>query len=50
LLMAGLMFMGCGTFFYQSSKCRGILDGCNAIYYCGTGGCAGYFGGKCNCQ
>jgi len=49
LLIAGLMFMGCSTFFYQSSGCPGFFEGCNAVYYCGQGGCSGYSGGKCNC-
>jgi len=48
LLIAGLMFMGCSTFDYTTSGCPGSA-GCNAIFYCGQDGCAGYVGGKCNC-
>jgi hypothetical protein len=49
LLMASSFFLAaCETFDYSSSSCPRSA-GCNAIIYCGKGGCAGYWGGKCNC-
>lgn len=50
LLASGLLLlgMGCSTFDYSSSGCSSS-SGCNAIIYCGKTGCAGYWGGKCNC-
>jgi len=49
MLAVGLLLTGCSTFGYSSSGCSGS-GGCNAIYYCGEAGCAGYWGGKCDCR
>jgi len=46
--LAALALMGCETFDYSSSGCS-RSSGCNAIIYCGEYGCAGYWGGKCDC-
>jgi hypothetical protein len=49
LLMAGgLVLVGCSTMGYSSSSCSSS-SGCNAILFCGQTGCAGYWGGRCDC-
>jgi hypothetical protein len=45
----GFTLAGCETMDYSSPACP-RSSGCNAIIYCGEAGCAGYFGGKCNCR
>jgi len=48
VVAAGLLLFGCSTFDYSSSSCP-RSSGCNAVIYCGEGGCAGYYGGRCGC-
>jgi hypothetical protein len=48
-VVMGFSLVGCETMAYSSPACPSS-SGCNAIVYCGRAGCAGYYGGRCDCR